>query len=168
MKAATHTVGALAAGSAAIYFNGAPQAVEQDIVQAAVFIGSLMLGGLLPDICQPNSWMGRRLRATSYLVFKLVGHRTLTHSLVGTAIVFILTGLIPGLTGTVIQTGITAGVISHIFLDMLTPKGVHLFFPVRYNVRFPFGKLTGSRPGEFLIFMLLSFFFINGVWQVIG
>ena len=42
------------------------------------------------------------------------------------------------------MVAIIIGLLSHVILDMMTPKGVKLFYPLPFNVRFPIQFKTGG------------------------
>ncbi|MFB5663117.1 metal-dependent hydrolase [Alteribacillus sp. HJP-4] len=149
MNAGTHLIGAAAAGTA--LFAVSPPDFALWSPNGAFFSASVLGGGLLPDICQPTSWLGRRLRIISTLIRTILGHRTFTHSLLFLLLIYLTTGLWQGNAGSAVQLGLTLGAASHILLDMLTVRGVRLLFPVRINVRFPLTTTTGSVFGEGVI-----------------
>ncbi|GAK11100.1 metal-dependent hydrolase [Geomicrobium sp. JCM 19039] len=148
MKAGTHLVGALALAAAYDTFAPDNWATAATSVELAVYGGAALFGGLLPDICQPNSKAGSRVSLLSTTIRRLFGHRTFTHSLIFLLIIGVVVGLIPGQFGLMLQVGIMLGMISHFLLDMLTSRGIQLFYPINQTVRFPFHTRTGSLLGE--------------------
>ncbi|MEW6545189.1 MAG: metal-dependent hydrolase [Nitrospirota bacterium] len=83
---------------------------------------AVVLGGMLPDVDEPWSAIGRRLWWLAWPLKLLVGHRTLSHSILGvigagTVIWFI--GLHHGWTRE-IPLGIMLGMLIHILLDALS------------------------------------------------
>ncbi|MFT8352725.1 metal-dependent hydrolase [Clostridium saccharoperbutylacetonicum] len=69
------------------------------------------------------------------IVFRLSKHRSLSHSLLGLIITFFVFQF-SGITDfKFIIDPFALGFVSHIFLDMLTPEGVELFFPVRKHIK---------------------------------
>ncbi|QDI90055.1 metal-dependent hydrolase [Salicibibacter halophilus] len=148
MKGGTHLVGALAA--AATYDMLAPETLPsiEGGWDAAIFFSASLLGGLLPDICHPQSKAGRRASVFSWLIRRIFGHRTFTHSLIFLVLIAVLTGMIPGTIGVMIQSGVFIGMASHYILDMLTSQGIKLFYPIDTTIRFPFHTRTGSWIGE--------------------
>lgn len=44
-------------------------------------VATVTFGSLLPDIDTPYSFIGRRCKLVSYPIYKIFGHRTITHSL---------------------------------------------------------------------------------------
>ncbi|SFP97646.1 metal-dependent hydrolase [Salibacterium halotolerans] len=160
MNAGTHTIGALAAGTA-VYWVGS---LSFSTAEAVAYTAAVLIGGLLPDICQPFSWFGRRIRPVSTMIQKLFGHRTITHSILFMAVLYLCAGLIPYAWGTVVQYGITTGAVSHLLLDMMTPQGIHLLYPVKQKISFPLTTKTGSKAGEGAVsFLMLCWIVYFGV-----
>ncbi|SDI26578.1 metal-dependent hydrolase [Natribacillus halophilus] len=154
MKAGTHLVGALAAATA--YDMLTPETLTSIEMgwETAIFFGAALGGGLLPDICHPQSKAGRRIPVFSWLLRLIFGHRTFTHSLIFLVLIAVLTGMIPGSAGEMIQHGAFIGMVSHYLLDMLTSRGIQLFYPLETTIRFPFHTRTGSWLGEGSVNML--------------
>ena len=104
-----------------------PLSVEV-IGNMGIAAGSVMLGSLLPDIDHPSSFLGRRLKILSKPIYKVFGHRTLTHSIffigVGTWLLYMNVHKIMAL-------GLCGGMISHILLDLLSRgSGVAFLYPL--------------------------------------
>lgn len=119
-----------------------------------IFIYVCLVGVLFPDIDEPNSTMGKKLKFFSYPINILFGHRTITHN----AIISILTILFGAYNNynPVIAFGL--GMLIHIMQDSVTYQGVKgAFFPFQkfnYNFvllprifRFAVGSIT-----EYIIF----------------
>lgn len=99
-------------------------------------VATVTFGSLLPDIDTPYSYLGRKLKLVSYPIYKIFGHRTITHSLlVWSLLLFISplfnTGLLYGL----FCISLYGGVVSHIILDIISTTGVPLLYPL-CNIRF--------------------------------
>ncbi|WP_051330891.1 metal-dependent hydrolase [Aneurinibacillus terranovensis] len=94
------------------------------------------VAGLLPDIDQPRTKIGKWLRPVSYLVHRKFQHRTFTHSLLFTAAMYvILKSYSPGIARIV-----AVAMASHIIGDMVTGR-VMLLWPYRQwiGIRIPRG-----------------------------
>ena len=154
MNAGTHAIGAIATGTFYLTISSLPITTIYS-PEGIVFTASALAGGLLPDICQPFSWIGRRTGILSKLIGKIFGHRTITHSILFVFFMYLVVEGIPGIYGTAIQAGLLSGIISHILLDMLTTRGVAILYPIKYNVSFPVTTKTGSIFGEGLISLLM-------------
>ena len=92
------------------------QYYQTDIFTTVTVMCLATMASLLPDICHMRSKIGRRLKLISFIIRLLFGHRTFTHSLI---FVFLI-------------------------LDMLTPRGVQLFYPLPQNIHFPITVKTGG------------------------
>jgi len=122
-------------------------------------ISCAMLGALAPDLDHPTSTIGRLFPWISKPLERHFGHRTVTHSALGTVVAAIVFALLLGVTITVLQwfltrtisismipislsflhlefsdmarltAAFTIAYFSHILLDMLTPRGVQLLWP---------------------------------------
>ncbi|MBZ0159129.1 metal-dependent hydrolase [Candidatus Methylomirabilis sp.] len=88
-------------------------------------------GSLLPDIDIPTSGIGRPFFPIARRINRLVGHRTLTHSLLGLLLfaLLILPLYLLGYRG--ISLALLLGYASHILLDQVNVMGVDLFWPGR-------------------------------------
>jgi len=104
-------------------------------------LGLAVLGGLLPDIDHPKSWVGRRLRPVSDLVAGLFGHRGITHSLLAVLACgwLLRQGALPARWA----EPLVIGYVSHLAGDLLTPAGLRLLWPIRGTWALPLCR-TGS------------------------
>lgn len=80
------------------------------------------IGSLLPDLDNPHSLLGRRVPLLSIIGG---GHRAWMHSLFGTAMFSLIAYFIDKSTA----YALAIGCLTHLFLDMLNPAGVKLFWP---------------------------------------
>lgn len=113
-----------------------------DVGISAAMIGTTAAASLFPDICHTGSRIGRKFKLISTLISFFFGHRTLTHSLLFVAVCGIVLMML-NIQLTYIICWII-GMLSHILLDMLTPRGVSLFFPVELKVTLPITFKTGG------------------------
>lgn len=105
-------------------------------------------------VTRPLSWA---LRITSFLLLRTVGHRTLTHSLMGLALftlpVWLLVGDYPNFF-----YALVAGYASHIVADALNTRGVPLLWPLGGTFRlFPGGFKSGGVVELFVALVALAF-----------
>lgn len=114
----------------------------------------VMLGALLPDIDSPESSCGRLMPVISKPLHSLLGHRTITHSLL--AIVLLYCCLSASPLWHLYARTISLGFVSHIIGDMLIgTTGVALFWPFKQKISVnPLGLKVGGA-GEYLVFNLL-------------
>jgi len=91
------------------------------------YLTGVTLGSLLPDIDEPNSYIGRRSFGIAYLVKRKFGHRGFTHSLLCWLIVTVYCSIFPSL----FTVGISLGYLFHILGDLFSVQGVPLFSPIQ-------------------------------------
>ncbi|MPN06349.1 hypothetical protein SDC9_153605 [bioreactor metagenome] len=125
MNYQVHTVGALASAYGIIEVSSKIGIKASPLV----FIAGALLGGLLPDIDNPDSKIGR-LFILSGLIYKKFGHRYFFHSLL---FVFI-TGALLSLFDFIFGAGVMIGMLSHLILDLIgLGNGVALLYPLNKN-----------------------------------
>ncbi|WP_270182228.1 metal-dependent hydrolase [Alkalihalobacillus sp. CinArs1] len=159
MEGKTHLMGGLCMGAAAHSYYITEVLPVPELI---VFYGSCLFGALLPDICHPGSWTGRKAKVLSKNISRFFGHRTITHSLLFLILVYWLTSTFTFMYYETVQIGLLVGIVSHIVLDALTVRGIQLFYPIPLRVRFPLYLKTASK-GESVIsssLMLLTLFFV--------
>ncbi|MHC1750653.1 MAG: metal-dependent hydrolase [Cellulosilyticaceae bacterium] len=123
MNYKAHLVGGIAFGAGTLYTTHRFGIALTPIL----VIGGATIGSILPDIDHPKSFLGRRIPLIPKLIYRTVGHRTLTHSLLfALAISFLIRTF-----NNPLAIGVLAGIVSHILLDMLTPQGVSYLYPFR-------------------------------------
>jgi inner membrane protein len=140
------------------------------VTLATVFVGFLanQIGGIAPDIDQPTAPLWRNLpigglfgRVTDKL---LGGHRFLTHSLLGAALLAWLahwllkftSPLMPHVNIHLVWWAFVIGLVSHLIMDTLTKEGVPWLLPIPIKFGLPpikaFRVTTGKGVENFLIF----------------
>lgn len=124
------------------------------VPELLIFYGSCLVGALLPDICHPGSFTGRRTKYLSKNISRIFGHRTITHSILFIILMYWLTSTFTFQFSELIQTGVLVGILSHLLLDALTVRGIQLFYPIPIRVRLPFYLKTASK-GEAVVNSLL-------------
>ena len=93
-------------------------------------ISSLAAGALLPDIDTTTSGIGRWLTPLSHPIERRLGHRTLTHSLLGLATFAALSSWLL-LINPQAWLWLLVGIFTHIILDAHNIQGVPLLYPLR-------------------------------------
>jgi len=150
LNATTHAVfGVAALAGVALVAGAEPPAYVYPAAVAAAW---------LPDVDNPRSTLGNglsrsknpainavsrplswALRTASFVLVRTVGHRTLTHSLVGVLIfalpVWLFLGSFPNLS-----LALVVGYASHVLADALNTRGVPLLWPLGR----PFRLLPGG------------------------
>lgn len=140
------------------------------VLQRLLIIGSSEIGSLLPDIDEPNSKAGRKVKPVSSLIKSAAGHRGVFHSpfiviLLYAVLEAVKTALLktqPSLNHLyfisvydAITTGFICGYISHLFLDMLNARGIPLLWPLS-NRRFHLLKLRTNRDEGIVIVLMID------------
>ncbi|AMG62416.1 metal-dependent hydrolase [Staphylococcus lugdunensis] len=118
------------------------QYYQTDIFTTVTVMWLATMASLLPDICHMRSKIGRRLKLISFIIRLLFGHRTFTHSLI--FVFLIASALVLIHSPLYYLVSIIGGLLSHVILDMLTPRGVQLFYPLPQNIHFPITVKTGG------------------------
>jgi inner membrane protein len=168
LNATTHAVFGVAALAGAALVTGAdPPAYVYPAAVAAAW---------LPDVDNPRSTLGNglsrlknpvlnlltrplswALRTTSFVLVRTVGHRTMTHSLLGVLLFSLMVWLVlRGFPDLVLA--LVAGYASHIFADALNTRGVPLFWPVGKPFRLvPGGVRSGGAVEVAVALVALAF-----------
>ncbi len=142
MEGKTHAIGGICLGIATQSYYITQ---SMDAPETIVYYGACLLGSLLPDICHPGSWTGRRARVLSKGISRFFGHRTITHSILFILLIYWLTSTFSFQYDDLIQTGLLVGIVSHLLLDAMTVRGIQLFYPITIRVRFPMYMKTASK-----------------------
>lgn len=136
MIVTSHAAFALAAGIGA--------ATTGLIPASPLTLAAAVVGGLLPDVDEPRSWIGRRLPILAYPLNRIFGHRGFTHSLAALALLAIGLKALTGTAGNLADLAwlhvclpLLIGYASHLLGDLLTPSGVPLLWPSRPRQAFP-------------------------------
>lgn len=130
---------------------------------------SRMKNPLLNTVTRPLSWA---MRAVSFTLFRTVGHRTLTHSLLGFAAFFLLASLLgtfSGLPG--LRFALVAGYASHVFADALNTPGVPLLWPAGWRFRLVPGGIRSGGAVEVVISLgvgVLAVVFLGLLYPTVG
>ena len=161
MNATTHAVfGVAALAGAALVAGTEPPVYAYPAAIAAAWLPDLdsprsTLGnGLsrlenpaLNMITRPVSWS---LRATSLALARTVGHRTLTHSLLGVTLFALLSWLVLGAYPNLLLA-LVAGYASHVFADALNTRGVPLLWPLGRPIRLLPGGIRSGGAAELAV-----------------
>jgi inner membrane protein len=161
LNATTHAVfGVAALAGVALLAGTEPPAYAYPVAVAAAW---------LPDVDNPRSTLGNglsrlkspalnlltrplswALRTISFALVRTVGHRTLTHSLLGialfTLLVWLLLGGYPNLL-----LAFVAGYASHVFADALNTRGVPLLWPLEGTLRLVPGGIRSGGAVELVV-----------------
>ena len=155
MLAGTHV-----AFSTVLYLGGATVfEYETNLVYWSI----AALFSLMPDVDLPTSKVGRPLFFISVPLEKRFGHRTITHSFIGVAILCILASPLYFYFPLAFWA-VIGGYWSHLQIDMSNIRGVDLFWPSPVRVVMP-GKIdfrlqVGSK-AEMIVFISMIIFSVG-------
>lgn len=138
MNGKTHAAAGIFIGSAVIAMSSIPTEPANLFLLGAV---PGYLGGILPDIDQPNSTASNKnllFKITGHTMNHLFGHRGFIHSLLCGMLLsmicyfgFLLFSIS---NASWIAFTFFTGYASHLLLDMLNPKGVPVFWPLPVKI----------------------------------
>jgi membrane-bound metal-dependent hydrolase YbcI (DUF457 family) len=120
-----------------------------------------VVGSLLPDIDQASNHLWDMLPGGDGLgkILKRIflGHRTLSHSLLGVFIVYkIVYWLLPKIFNSnfidykIVALSLLIGYISHLLADGITEEGLPLLFPIKHKFGFPPIKALRMKTGHWM------------------
>lgn len=154
MLSTTHMLGGAAAAM------GCMLMVSPDIQLAPVALaasaGIGVVGGLLPDIDHPKSKISNTLRPVNTLISLFFSHRGFFHTPILYLCLAILFAWKRPMSEhiSLLMCCLFAGILSHLFLDLLNPGGIPLLFPVS-SKRFHLAKIRTGGTGEIVVRVLL-------------
>ena len=180
MTGRTHDLAAATAlGVVFVLGIGGEQILTLSTIIASLFANQI--GGMVPDIDQPTAPFWRSLPAGNVfgkLFGKMSGgHRFLTHSVLGVALIgygaYLLLTFLSPVMGSV-NTGLVwwafmIGVVSHLFMDMFTKEGVPLLLPLPVKFGIPPLRRFRMTTGEFLEhWLVLPVLIVFNIWFYIA
>jgi inner membrane protein len=123
-------------------------------------VATAALGSLLPDIDLPTSAVGRPLFPISRALNEQIGHRTLTHSIIGILLLVMI--LLPlFLLAPLIFWALVVGYFSHLLIDTENKAGIELLYPAKLRAWFfrdeRYRITVGSREETILLAVLVVF-----------
>ncbi|MBD3313293.1 hypothetical protein GF345_02525 [Candidatus Woesearchaeota archaeon] len=123
-----------------------------------LFMFLILLGSALPDIDHPDSKIGSKVKAVSFLF----EHRGFFHSLFAALMIFLLLAYyVSGLTYGIYIAAVAIGYLLHMLADSLTREGIMPFHPIsRFRLR---GPMRTGRMVEYIIFIC---FIALGIWKM--
>lgn len=162
MNAKTHMVGG-AIAELAFVDAAAASALEVGAMgptSVLLCLGAAIVGSLAPDVDLYNSKSGQKVWPLSLLLHHTVGHRTLCHSPLMVALLYLGLSLLLPERAHLYILAFLAGFGSHLFLDMLNKAGIPLLYPS--SKRFHLLSIkTGSATETLLFFCLCATAFVQ-------
>lgn len=172
MNYKAHSVGGICTGLA---FSIATMPQENQFLYTAVITTSALVGSLLPDIDEPNSFVGKKVWLLSKLIKFTTGHRGIFHTLIITLIfpliyfltkdneIFLKYNWFPYFN---VMLGLVIGYLSHLLMDSMTGMGVPLFWPITKQ-KVSIMKLRTNKHEWIAIAIFISFvigvFFVKNI-----
>jgi len=132
-----------------------------------VFLFVVCLSSVLADIDNYRSKVGKNVKFFSWLLNKILGHRGFLHTIYPVIFIFLLFIV---LKQDLIGYAFLIGYSSHLLIDMLTKRGLRLFYPLfKFRIK---GFIKSGGKLEFIIFysvLFLDFLYIMkiGKWLFI-
>lgn len=159
MLGKTHIVNSLAISSSPLILNNSFQLN----IEYIFFLMCVAIGSVIPDIDEPSSIIGRKVKPFAYVINIFFGHRTITHNLLFFGITLCILLYIQKYQYIL---ALNIGIVLHILQDSITYQGIRNgLFPIQrfsYNfvllpryLRFAVGSLT-----EYIILVVSALFFI--------
>lgn len=139
------------------------------LADISIFAIGAYLGTVLPDIDEPNSYIGKRSLMLSDVISTLLRHRGLTHFLIVPGLIWLLGQYFGDFEGINLALNAVAfGWLSHIIGDILVGNGIRgLLFPI-YSERitlYPMNTVVVGGIFEFALQILLSFAIVIQILQ---
>ncbi|EAD3476076.1 metal-dependent hydrolase [Listeria monocytogenes] len=111
----------------------------------------LALGTVLPDIDEPNSYIGRRIPILPHIIKKTFGHRGMTHTLIATILFATLASMIPNSFTEMLATGY----FLHIAEDTFSMTGIKWLAPFSQKTLAFKLYSTGKMSETIIMFLML-------------
>ena len=171
MNNKTHKIGGICSGLIASTMLFSNNVGVEGVLSSALIVSGATIGSLAPDIDHPESKVGRKfiLKPISIFINKVFGHRTITHSVVisifMTMILLFSTLLFSGIPNFIYSNliiGFCVGWFSHLLLDLLTVKGIPVFYPF-IKKKYSLLKFKTNRDEEFVSILVIL---ITGILMV--
>jgi inner membrane protein len=157
MMAITHSIIALA-GTSLILGTANPMA-----------LGLAILGSQLPDLDSTNSTIGKIFFPISSWIEDRFPHRSITHSLLATAVLAVLSLSIGYYLGNPLAAiALPLGHLLACFSDTFTKQGVQLFYPDpawAVSVSNPRRRLKTGGAGELWVLAIATAALVLGIWM---
>lgn len=143
-----------ATGAIALWPYAPPRQID-DFPAFGVWMAMAFLGGMLPDIDHPKSWLGSKIPVLPTLLYESTGHRGATHSLL---VMLVLVAAIwvgcqafavNEVVSSLLVCGFLIGYGMHLLGDFFSNKGVPLLWPM--PAKFGFSVCATASATERLI-----------------
>lgn len=147
MEGATHILGGAVAGMLCTLI------LQSTGIQSVGLVGVSIAGSLFPDVDLCSSKAGSKAKPASFTINKLFGHRTLFHSPILYAALYLLwTHYFPN--ARIWAVAFAVGVASHILLDMFNKRGIPLLYPIKKTYHIT--SIKNGSTGEIVFRVILG------------
>lgn len=100
------------------------------------FLPAILFGSLFPDIDEPESYIGNKLKVVSIIMSSIFKHRTFTHYLILPLLLILVAFFTANVFNKITILGFAIGILLHDAGDMLTKGGIKGFlWPFFSNTR---------------------------------
>ena len=138
------------------YFTG--------IKAGLLFFVLLVSSSFIPDLDHPNSKIGQKFKILSKTLNKIFKHRGFLHSIILPFLIYFIFAYIFELKE--VGFAVAAGIISHLFLDLLTKDGLSLLSP--FSDKKIKGFISVGKISEKIFFIFLLILFIIFLIKISG
>ncbi|MFH1053374.1 MAG: metal-dependent hydrolase [Candidatus Woesearchaeota archaeon] len=129
-------------------------------INEMIFFFMVVIGGVISDLDQPRSKVGKEFGIFSKIINFFLGHRGIVHSIIFGLVISAIFYIV----NTSAALGFFIGFLGHILLDSMTKEGIILFRPV-CNIRIKGICKTGGLLEligvvfliVFLVFLMVSY-----------
>lgn len=160
MNGRCHSISGVISGATTAAVVACSQSIP--VIGACTFIGAVsgLVGGLFPDIDKQGTTISKKARVTSFVASKVTGHRGVLHTpavafLFGFGLLYLISYF--KVQNIFFQSAIYAFVfafLSHLILDLLTPRGIMLLYPISTKRIHIIGFKTKAK--EFIGVLIIS------------
>lgn len=139
-------------------------AVATDALMSPTYLqlGAAVVGSVAPDIDHPKSVIGKIFFFISWPLAIIGGHRTITHSILGTAIFALIVLAVQSKTGLSLMMPWLVGYVSHLALDFLTKEGIQILFPYPKFFSLHLIQTGGIAELTYVVFLIFIIAFQGG------
>ena len=124
-------------------------------INGFLFIGLVILAGILPDIDISNSKVGRKIRPLSNILNIIFGHRGLMHSIFFPVMLFFIFYQFKQINS---GYAVLIGYSGHLLADALSYEGINFLYPIsRFRIQ-GFVKVGGLVEYVIFLMLLIAFF----------
>ena len=167
MQGKTHLFTGVIAGAAT---GLAAFTIDSPNIAFATVVATVV-GSIYPDIDNPKSMLGRKIKPISYVINKVFGHRNFVHSPFNLLLISLAATILCVLGGKqnflLPLFGFIIGFILHLILDSITVGGIPFLYPFSKK-RFHWTKMRTGGMGEkmFVGLMLIGIGALSAVMSM--